>query len=246
MKKLLVLALLALLAGFAVAEDLGIAVGSELYFGDVADKAVLEVAPLLKYGASVDALDIDLTLQYFIKFDDDTIQRFYAEPELTYTLPAGPGSLALALYGEFNFYIDPSDDYSGMLEPSFKYLQGFSFGDLFLKVGLPYTFEPDTSTDLYGTLGYGKGGFGLELTGKYNMDPDKKRTGYEALVSYGKDAFYGEVKVKSDKDFEVFTLSPYGELSADRLTLWAGVDFGNIGGDGDVTVEPYIGATWKF
>ena len=104
-----------------------------------------------------------------------------------------------------------------------------------------------TATDIYGTIGYGKDAFGVELTGHYNIDPDEKRTGYEALFYYEQDAYYAEVNIEANKDFDVFTVSPYAEIYIDRITLWAGADFGNIGHDDlDVTVEPYIGATYKF
>lgn len=246
MKRLLVLVLLVGLSGFVMAEEIGLEVGSEVYFGDVADETVISLAPLLKYSKSIDALDINLWVQYIMTFDDDTYQSLYVEPELTYTLPMGPGSLALALYGENTFYIDPDDDMDGMIEPSVKYSQGFDFGDLFVKIGLPYTYEPDTATDLYGTLGYGKNGFGVELMGKYNIDPDGKRTGYEALFSYEADMYYAEVNIESDKSFEVYTVSPYAEIYLGKITAWAGIDFANIGGDGDVLVMPYIGGTYKF
>jgi hypothetical protein len=248
MKKLLVLVLLAAFCGFAAAEEIGLDVGAEVRFGDVADEAVFSLAPLVKYSKTIDALDIYFMLKYTVEFaDPDTVQSLYFEPELTYTLPVGPGSLALALYGENTFFIDPDDDMSGMIEPSVKYTQGFDFGDLFAKFALPLTYEPESITDMYVTLGYGKSGFGLELTTYYNIDPVGEMSGYEALLSYEKDNYYAELIIGTDKDFKAYTLSPYGELYLGVITLWAGVDFGNLGdSDLDVSVAPYIGGTYKF
>jgi len=253
MKKILILVLevLVLCIGvstFAFAEDLGLEAGAEMGFGDVADETVIRISPFVTYSKTIDPLEFYLKAQYTAAFEDpDTLHSLYLEPDIIYSFPVGLGSVAVELYGEDTFYIDPSDDMEGMIEPSIQYSQGFSFGELYAKFGLPITYEPDTATDFYGTLGYDRSGFNLEFSTYYNMDPDTEIMGYELFLSYEQDLFYLELAIDTDKHIELFTLSPYGELYIDRFILWAGVDIGNLGDtDLDETVSPYVGCSYTF
>ena len=258
------LALLFLLAAFAAAqtngpdadtqlaldkenEGLGLEVGAELSLGDVADKAVFGLAPIVKYDNSFGNFDVYAEAQYFMTFGDNFGQRFYLEEEVAYNLPFSSSVLTFILNNQNNFYFDGSEDTDGVLEPSVLYAYDFSFGTLSAQAGFPIGYAPDVIVDTYLNLGYYNFGFGVEVKAIYNIDPFAEMAGYELLLNYEmEDVFYAEVEIDTVKDFDVFVISPYAEFFINKITIWAGVDIGNIGGLGSVSVEPYIGASYKF
>lgn len=265
MKKFgLVLLMLTVLSAFAIAQtsgpdadtqlaldkenkSLGLEAGTEIYFGDVADKFVFGLAPIVKYDNSFGNFDLYGEAQYFINFDDNTVQTFYLEEEVAYNIPLQSSVLSFILNNQNNFFISPSGDYDGVIEPSALYGYDFSFGTLSAQLGFPIGYAPEAIYDSYLNLAFYRSGAGIEVKAIYNIDPFAKMAGYELLLNYEKeDAFYAEVEVDTDKEFDVFVISPYFEFYVSKITLWAGIDFGNIGGIGNVTVEPYIGASYKF
>ncbi|MDL2228971.1 hypothetical protein LJC14_01845 [Treponema sp. OttesenSCG-928-L16] len=245
MKRFLVFCLLLVsLAGFAAADDLGIDAGLEVGFGDVADEFEFSLTPKAIYENSFGNIDVYAEANYTIIFNDDLDQSIYLEEEAAYNLPINETMLSFILNNQNNFYfIDAmDDDVDGVIEPSVKY----AFSNFFAQLGFPIYYQPDTAVDTYLCLAYYNYGFGAELTGTFNIDPDAEMASYNLLLNYEQDRFYVEVEMEADKEFDVFFINPYAEFYIDRITVWAGVDFGNIGGEGDVTVAPYIGASYSF
>ena len=252
MKKLtIILLILTMLTAFVVAEDLlGLDVGGEIDFGDVADEVIFGFGPVIRYSNSFDNIDLYFKGKYLFAFDDPLIQKPYLEAIITYNLPVGPGTLSFIGWTVNDFIIsDGESTYEGFFEPSVKYAQEFDFGTLFLQPGFSvwYYDEADTLSNLSLNLGYYNKGFGVELKGWYNIDPIKEMWMYELFLTYETGPFYMELDIYTDKEFDSFDLFPYIEFSiTDRISIWGGINFGNIGGEGDATVSPYIGAFYKF
>ncbi|MDR1317530.1 MAG: hypothetical protein LBK13_11730 [Spirochaetales bacterium] len=167
MKKILVvLLLLTVLGGFAVAQGLdGLSVGAEIWndpsWADPYGDDSFGIAPFAEFEKSIDPVDIYLKGEYLINLDEESNQAFYLEEALTFNAGAvGPGELSFTLdnYNLFGTSIDkkvdsidfyPPDDgiyidnesikrVTGVFEPSVSYgVDPISF-----TVGLPIGYSP--------------------------------------------------------------------------------------------------------
>jgi hypothetical protein len=256
-KFLLVLLVLTVVGGFASAQEdegLGLSAGVEIGFGDVADEAVVGVTPLLIYeGSFLDgALDISGDVQYTFNIDDGVPQELFAEEDIGYNLSLNEAStLTFALHNENDFATVPEFEHindGSIVEPSVTYALGMDAGELAFTLGFPLGYLPDTTFGTYLTAGFTfPFGFGVELTANLGISPDVEYADTNLVLSYGMDLFSLEVEIDADDNtFKVYTVSPYLEWYLGSFTVWAGADFGNIGGEGSVSVEPYIGVKYSF
>ena len=254
MKKITIIFLmLTVLTFFVAAEEdlLGLDVGAELGFGDIADEVIFGFGPVVRYSNSFNNFDLYFKGKYIVAFDDPLVQKPYLEAKVAYNLPAGPGTLSIIGWTVNNFTIcDGESTYANsFIEPSVKYSQDFDFGKLFVQPGFSiwYSEDVDSLYNLSLNLGYYNKGFGAELKGWYNIDPVKEMWLYELFLNYEKGPFYIELDIYTDKEFDSFELYPYIEYSiTNRIAVWLGVNLTNIGGDYDTTITPYIGGVYKF
>lgn len=262
MKKILfVLLALLLTCGFAAAQEeegLGLSAGVELGFGDVAAETVFRIMPLLAYEHSFleGALDVSAEIDYTVTFEDETPQDVYAEENIGYNLSLNDVStLTFGLHNENNFSTAPefgdAVEDGSIFEPSVSYsltLNGGDSGELAFTLGFPIGYLPDVTYGTYVTAGYlFPFGLGFEATANLDFSPDAGYSETNLVISYAHaDLFTAEVEVDADGEFKVYTISPYFEWYFGSLTVWAGVDFENIGGEGSVGVSPYIGVSYSF
>ena len=217
MKKILVVLLLvAAISGFAVAEELGLTVGAELWNTPGKDQYgdnTFSLGPFAEFEKSIDIVDVYLKGQYMINFDDEKNQALYLEEQVTFNLGAvGPGSLSLTLnnYNLFGTVIDdevqwwgvyfypPNDGIhvdngsvkrvTGVFEPSASYeVDNFSFG-----AGLPIGYSP-SGKEFYG-------GQYVDLFGQFGF-------AHESGIDFGVKAFFNlskEWDAKDDKSRDNF------------------------------------------
>jgi hypothetical protein len=235
-KFLIVFLLLAVLSGFAMAQDLGLAVGAEVWyspFEDANEDQPIGVGPLVEYENSFDALDVFVKAQYNILFDDDTQQAFYLEEEVAYNLPAGPGTLSIIvnnnnLFGTSievgaEFYgpdseVSKDDKTNGTIEPAVKYALEADFGNIFGKISLPYAYMPSDywTMDLQVAVGYEhSSGFGVEFEETIyldsKVDPGKKDglTEHDLIVYYQQKDYRVEVEFDFPKNGAGDTFKDY-------------------------------------
>ena len=256
MKKITIfLVLLSILTVFVFAADdddmLGLDVGAEVTFGDVADEVIFGVGPVLRYENSFENLDIYAKLKHIFNFDDPLLQATYLEGEVTYNFEAGPGVFSIIGWTVNDIYMqDGESAYTGFFEPSVKYAQEFDFGTLFVQPGFSVWYEKDIDDNNYNlsvNLGYYNKGFGAELKGWYNIDPVEDLWMYELFLNYEAGPVYVELDIYTDKEFNSFDLFPYIECSITKtVALWLGINFENVAGEGDTKVTPYIGAFYRF
>ncbi|MDR2446105.1 MAG: hypothetical protein LBD58_02245 [Treponema sp.] len=257
MKKILC-ALFSLLVtcGFAAAQEedgLGLSAGVELGFGDVADKAVFGVTPLLAYERSFldGALDVAGGIEYTFTFEDGVPQELFAEEDIGYNLFLNDTSvLTFNLHNENNVSTVPDFGDAGdgsIFEPSVIYGLALDAGELAFVLGFPIGYHPEITFGAYATAGFVfPFGFGVEATANLDISPEVGYAETNVLLSYGADLFTVELEIDADGEFKVYTISPYLEWYFGSWTVWAGVDFGNIGGEESISVEPYIGVKYSF
>ncbi len=217
-----------------------------MYIGDVTEEVIPEPAPLVEFSKTINQYYVYLKGQYFVAFGRTIAQTFYLEEEFAYNFDVlSMGILTFNLENQNNFYI--GDSYDGVLEPSASYLQDFSFGALLGKIGFHINYGPSLSSDNYLKAGYYKFGFGLELTGTWNISPSVDMRNYEIVLNYmRKKVFYVELEFDADHTFTIFALKPNAEFYLGKVTLWAEVDFLNLGKNQDSIIMPYIGASYSF
>jgi len=245
MKKLLFsLLVMALVAGFAAAEDegIGLSVGLELGVENVNEgndgKKNPYLMPILIYEKSFldDTLDVYAELDYTFGFtkepDDDgnevNPQSIYNDIIIGYNLSLGDVStLSFILENEIDKFIiapryEDMNAYNGVFTPAVKFNRKFDFGDLFAQIGAPITYaqyykDADTAIGLDYTLGWNST-FGLKMEAKICtlLVPDDAAgyTGFETTVSYETGPVYVEVE----------TIIPK-ERSEEGITITPEVDF---------------------
>jgi hypothetical protein len=247
---------------FAGAEPIGLTAGLEFGLGDVADTVVFGITPEIEYENSFGDFDLYADASYTAAFpEDDSTHDFYLELEAGYNLSFGASTLSFILNNANDFHAAPDwgDDVNtvgGTLEPAVKYAYTFGFGDLFLRLGFPIeyvhqgVFTDDDEVGVATKLVLGMEdvfGFGAEVTLNFGLSPDAEYGETEFLVTYENGPFYGEVDIIAAQDFDSVSITPEFDYTIkDVFTIYANIEFGNIGGEGDVSVTPAIGVQYHF
>jgi len=274
MKRFLVFFLVLVLgAGFAAAQDIGLTVGLEFGLGNInkanGDDMYPYLMPMVIYENAFldDALDLYAELDYTLGFtkalneDGDEVlpQSLYIDLSAGYNLSLGEAStLSFILENEFaDIDISPDDFITGIFTPAIQFNQGFDFGDVYAKVGLPITYFPNVKdaesfTGLDFTIGWGSSfGLGLEAV-FYTMLAPSEDAGYyafETTVSYEADSLYCELNVYFPKETEDegITITPEVDYSFGSLTAYLFIEFAGIGFDGgEVSITPALGIKYSF
>jgi hypothetical protein len=246
-------------AGMAFAQEdegIGLDVGVELGFGNVADEAEISVTPNIVYENSFGALDVYGEVDYTITFADETAHSVYFEIELGYNFELSDTDVFSIIVNNNNtLYLAPSlgdeNDHEGVFEPSLKYTHTFGFGDLYGQLGFPIAYltglkDEDAQIGTTLTLGLASGfGLGLELSGTYILSPESDYAESGILISFERGLFYGEVEVTTDKEFKGFGINPEVDLSFGAWTAIIRAEMEKAE-DEDWAISPFIGATYSF
>jgi hypothetical protein len=219
-----------------------------------------------------DALDVFAEVDYTIAIpsddDEDTYHLLYLEEEAGYNFGLGDAmTLSVILNNQNNIMISPDADsgtnpFDGVLEPSVKFAYAAGFGELSAQAGLPIGYAApyedipgvsedggDTTIETYLTLAWASTfGLGVELTPKLALSPDSEYAGFDFLVSYETGPIYAEVEVNLPReiDDEGVTVTPEFDYAFNNFTFYVKSEFGGIGGEGDVSISPAIGAKYSF
>ena len=156
MKRILVVLMLLLaMGGFAVAEDLGLSIGAELWNSpgkDNYDNNSFGIGPFAELEKSIDIIDLYFKGQYLINLDKKKNQAFYLEEMITFNLgQAGPGSLSLTLdnYNLFATMINKKYDNNSIYAHKFYPVNDYIYidnGDSVKKI--TGYFEPSASYEI--------------------------------------------------------------------------------------------------
>jgi hypothetical protein len=250
--------MLAAVCGLASADPIGLTAGLGLGFGNVADEAVIGITPQIEFENSFGNLDVYLDAEYAIEFADPNANHdLYLEEELGYNLSFSETSrLSFIVNNQNDFHIAPKAEGNiagGVIDPAVRYTHTLGFGDLFGQVGLPIAYRNQDAGDdeaglgVYAKLGWDSVfGLGAELTLNYGIKPDAEYAETELLLTYEQETFYAEVDVVAAKAFKSFTITPEFDYYLGAFTLWTSVEFGNLGGDEDVSISPTIGVKYSF
>jgi hypothetical protein len=263
MKRILgIVAVFATVSVFAAAEPIGLTAGLEAGLGNVADKAGFSITPEIEYENSFGDFDLYGDASYTAAFgEEDSVHDFYLELEAAYNLSFGASALSFILNNINDFHAAPDwgdrvNAIGGTLEPAVKFTQTFGFGDLFLRLGFPVEYVhqevlyADDEVGAAAKLVLGMAdvyGFGAEVTLHFPLSPEAGYGETEWLVTYENGPFYGEVDIIAAQDFESLAITPEFDYSInDSFTVYAKVELGNIGGEGDVSVTPALGVKYHF
>lgn len=269
MKRLLVLFLaLALIAGFAFAEDedegIGLTVGLEFGVENITDKGsddrVPYLMPMIIYDNSFGAFDIYAELDYifgFTKTGDKFPQDLYFDLVLTYNLGLGDAStLSFIVENENDTFqlspwVDASSNISGIVKPGIKFTQGITdFGDLYVQADVPigYTEDP-LEVGIDAILGWDSTfGLGIKVVEHNTIKPDADYAGLDVIVSYESGPVYCEVEVDIPKDAgaDGVVIIPEFDLSFNAFTFYVNCSFEGVGSGGDVIISPALGIKYSF
>jgi hypothetical protein len=241
----------------AEAAGIGLTPGIEFGFGNVVDKVVFSVTPLVVYENSFGDLDVFGELDYTMAFEDpDAVHELYIEEELGYNFGIiESGTLSIILNNNNTIQVAPELEegatHLGTFEPSLKWTQGLGFGDLWLQVGLPIDYltgvEEETALGLNTTLGWDSTfGLAAEFALGFGIDPESDLLGYGLKLSYDAGLIYGEVELAADKEFKVFGIAPELDVNLGSLTIYAKAEIVIIEDVDDPIIEPAIGVTYSF
>ena len=262
MKRILsLLTVFAVISALAAAEPIGLTAGIEFGFGDVADGVVFGISPEIEYENSFGAFDLYGDASYTAAFEEEgAAHDFYLELEAGYNLSLGASSvLSFILNNANDFHAAPTwgvGTVSGTVKPMVKFTQTFGFGDLFLRLGAPIEYahqgvlpaadEAGVALDL--VLGLASGfGLGAELTLNFPLVPDAGYGETELLVTYENGPFYGEVDIIAAEKFDSVAITPEFDYTIkDVFTVYVNTEFGNIGGEGKVSISPALGVKYHF
>jgi len=257
---------LILAAGFAAAQDIGLTTGLEFGLGNINKAYGGDVEPylmpmLIYENSFLDGtLDLYAELDYTLGFgNDDLAQSLYIDLFAGYNLSLGSAStLSFILENEFDpIDISPDDLIIGIFTPAIKFNQGFDFGDLYAKVGLPITYYPniknaDTGVGLNFTLGWDSAfGLGIEAVIYTQLAPGDD-AGYYAFgttVLYENGPMYCELNAyfPSDINAEGITITPEFDYSFGNFTAYLFIEFAGIGSDGgEAVITPALGVKYSF
>jgi hypothetical protein len=254
--------------GAEEAGGIGLTVGLEAGFGNVAEEAEFSITPNVAYENSFlnGALDVFAEVDYTAAFSDPAAHEVYIEEEIGYNLGViQGGTLSIILNNNNTIKVDPAPEdgetHEGTFEPALKWTQTLGFGDLWAKFGLPIVYltgvEDQTALEFVTTVGWDSTfGLGVEFGLGFLLDDsadEEAETGladFGLLLSYDGGLIYGEVEVVADKEFEVVTITPEIDVNLDfGLTIYAKAEIGiyDIEGiDMDPSFTPAIGVSYSF
>jgi hypothetical protein len=235
----------------------------ELGFGDVVEGVVFGITPEIEFENSFGAFVVYADASYTAAFEEDgATHDFYLELEAGYNLSLGSSSVLSFIVNNANdFHAAPKwgdgvVTVNGTVEPKIKFTQTFGFGDLFLQVGFPVEYAHQGAFKGYDEAAVGTNlvlglasefGLGAELTLNFGLTPDAGYGETELLLTYENGAFYGEVDLIAAEKFESLAITPEFDYTInDVITIYVNAEFGNIGGEGSMSITPALGVKYHF
>ena len=271
MKKLLfVFVALFFIAGFTMAEDVGITVGLEVGVGNLTtvDDSNIEpyVMPNIAFETSFfdGALDLYAELAFTIGIYDDNPMDLYAYLELAYNFFLGPDStLTFILGNEIDpLMISPWDDGPNMisiLRPGIRFTQDSCLnynriGELYAEVIVPIVylqFNPnaDMVINLEPTLGWDSlFGLGLSITPLFALVPDFEYSGLVFFASFDGGLVHAELEVviPSEMDYGITATPEVAFNIFDGFSAYLRCVVDGIAGNGDMVLTPGLGIRYSF
>jgi len=264
------LCVLVLVAGFAVADDIGVDVGVEFYNGNInkadGDPTDSQIAPFITYENTFGgALTFHAGLEnYYIHLErepgpdgDYFPQDFDLNIWLNYRLNLSSASnLQFYLQNQNNVEVEPVhhgttyQTNTGTLTPGVRFGQNTDFGGFYVRFRAPYDYvragRDDTRFRLRSRLGW-TSNFGLGLWAQVNSQITPELDLYQALLlyaSYGTDSF-GDFDVTVTIPKEVssgITINPTWGYDLENSSISLDCTFSGVGTDDGISldVSPYV------
>jgi len=269
-KFFVLLCVLVLVAGFAVADDIGLTVGAEFGIGNInkTDDGDWEpyLTPSIAYDKSFldDALDFSTGLDYTFDFTPSfgiATQTLGFDISVNYSLSLGSAStLSFYLADRNDVTISPKSDednnITGTLTPGIKFSQKTGIGSIYARVRAPIDYmqadkNADMTVGLRSRLGWDSTfGLGLWAQVKSKLAPEVVGyNGVDANISYTADSFYVDATTYIGKELsDGISIEPYFEYYLGSFTFYIDCTFDGVAaeGGGAVTISPCIGVTFSF
>jgi hypothetical protein len=242
----------------------GLTIGVESGFGDIADQTELSITPNIAFENSFfdNAFDVSVEIGYTRAFDDDATENLDAKGALGFNLVVGASStMSLILQSENHIQISPDipgeDMHHGIFEPSLKWTHGFDSSVLWLEVAVPITEVEDPSIDVAPTIGWASlSGFSLEAGPVFSVKPEMELVGYQAELGLGHEyesIVYSQVEMEVvGKEFENILVTPEVGANLSALNIYAKAEIAMIAGDNNLgtsdetLISPSVGIKLRF
>ncbi|WP_010258175.1 hypothetical protein [Treponema primitia] len=239
------------------AQEIGIDTGAEFGVEFEEGETIPYIDPLISYTKGFGNLGVFFQIDYTIPFKDTVSQELYAEELFRYKIWLSPVSNLFLILNNSNTINTVNknsgiDAVSGVVTPKLQYVRHAGFGSWYALASFPVmyaSFIKDSETVFFTKLSLGWGGaLGLsaELNGTFIVHPDAGYGGMGLSLDYAHGSFGAEIEITANKDFNVYIVDPTFEFYIGQIILWTGAYFGNIGGRGNVYINPYIGVKYSF
>ena len=246
MKKIFVLlCVLVMFAGIAIAEDIGVTVGADFTLNNLnkanGDEWNPVIMPYIIYDTSFGDLDFSTELDYYFDFEpnfDELSQYLDFDLKLTYNLSLGSASTLLLEADNIleNFSVSPDfgDYIEGTFTPRVRFTQKTDMGSFFAQVAAPIGYLENDYKWLRSRLGW-TSTFGLRLWAQLDsslIDPTEIYQGWRIFAAYGADSFSFDVTTRGYKDTSTgLRIEPNFEYYLGDATLRVGARFEGVAGD---------------
>jgi hypothetical protein len=225
----------------------GLALGLE--GGGATDLGETAIGPRLEYSGSFGSFDLYGGAFYSVFFEKPHSHQIDIAENIAWRLaPDDNSRLVFRLDNEdlLVFFPDTAILAYAALDPGVAYSRAFGFGDLSLSFGLPVLVKPEGGLNSYVALGYEHPiGLGVSVCPRISLLPDALYGGTTFTLSFAWDALFVKAAFVTNKDFAVWDLRPYGEITLGHIVLWAGAETAGLGGD-NVSISPFVGAGYHF
>ncbi|MDR2142858.1 MAG: hypothetical protein LBP29_00630 [Treponema sp.] len=222
--------------------------------GGVTDGAEANISPRLEYSGSWEAgylgsFDLYGGAFYSVFFEKPHSHQIDVAENIAWRFaPDDNSRLVFRLDNEdlLVFFPNAVTFAYAALDPSFTYSHALNFGDLSLSLGFPLLVKPESGVNSYITLGYEHPiGLGVSVCPRISLLPDSLYVGTTFTLSFAWDTLFVKAAFVTNRDFTVWDLRPYGEITLGHIVLWAGAEAGGLG-NGDVSISPFVGAGYHF
>jgi len=270
------LCVLVLVAGFVVAEDIGITVGLEFYNENInkadGEPMVSQIIPNIAYdntSLAGGALEFHTELDYFIDLAREAGTDGYYFPQdfnffawLQYKLSIGSAS-TLRFYLRDDNSVDVSPVHHGTtytttvgtLTPGIQFNQKMDFGSLYARIRAPINYlADDTVVNLQSRLGWNSN-FDLGLWAEVRSRLTQESELYQQLrlnANYAKDTYELNLLAVIPKETSNgIRINPTFDLYFENSTLELDCNFTGVGSDDGIslTLTPYVEycvGAWTF
>jgi len=268
-KFFVLLCVLVLSVGLAVADDIGLTVGLEFGVGNItkADDGDWEpyLMPSIAYdtaffdGALAFSTGLDYTFDFTPNFKE-LDQSLGFDISLNYALSLGSAStLSFYLANRTDVQVSPRSDednnITGYFTPGIRFGQKTGIGTIYARFRAPIDYlrtdkNADNRVRLRSRLGWNSNfGLGLWAQVKSTLVPASDLyQGVDANISYDADAFHFDVTAYLGKELsDGISIEPYFEYYFGNFTFYIDCSFDGIAANsGGITISPCIGVTFSF